>query len=213
MRIEDRFTVAAPFDVVWDALTDLEVVAGCLPGAVIDGVDEDGVHRGRMTVRLGSVAAAFEGTARLEHVDRDAGTVLLRATGGSRLGSVDLSIAGSAADDGASTPVELVTEVELSGRLAQFGHAVGERVTRQLVGKLVAGLETRLTGAEPAGSDAGGHEDLDLRTVLSAARPTSVPGRLVTVAAATLAGLALGWWLSGRWSAVRSPASPAAPNG
>ena len=53
MKLEQSFTVAAPIEVVWDALVDVERVAPCLPGAQITGHGPDGSYEGNFTVKLG----------------------------------------------------------------------------------------------------------------------------------------------------------------
>ncbi len=37
MKLEQSFEVAAPLEVVWEALIDVERVAPCLPGAAVTG--------------------------------------------------------------------------------------------------------------------------------------------------------------------------------
>ena len=53
----------APPDAVWAEVTDLAVLAACLPGARLESVDGDGRARGHMGVRVGSMLANFEGIA------------------------------------------------------------------------------------------------------------------------------------------------------
>ena len=45
MKIDNEFRVDAPLERAWQALTDLEGLAPCMPGAQLTGVDGD-VYRG-----------------------------------------------------------------------------------------------------------------------------------------------------------------------
>ena len=41
MELEHQFTVPVPVDRAWEVLLDVEKIAPCMPGAVIDSVDGD----------------------------------------------------------------------------------------------------------------------------------------------------------------------------
>jgi uncharacterized protein len=81
MSIEHTFDVPAPPDDVWRALTDLERVAPCLPGAAVTGRDADGAVHGTLRVELGAVTAAYRGTVVVADADAAARTATLHAAG------------------------------------------------------------------------------------------------------------------------------------
>jgi carbon monoxide dehydrogenase subunit G len=55
--------VPAPPDIVFGLLDDVETVAGCLPGAVLDGQDGD-EYRGRVTAKVGRSALPMKELSR-----------------------------------------------------------------------------------------------------------------------------------------------------
>jgi len=68
MQLEHRFTVPAPIDEAWRVLLDAERVAPCLPGAMLDSV-QDGEYTGRVKVKVGPIQIAYSGTSRRCAVD------------------------------------------------------------------------------------------------------------------------------------------------
>ncbi|MBV7485592.1 2Fe-2S iron-sulfur cluster-binding protein [Bordetella sp. BOR01] len=123
-RIEGGFTVPFPPDQVWAFMVDLPAVAACLPGAVIQEHEGDRV-KGKIAIKFGPMAAAFNGAARLERDDaakravfRGAGQDSLsqsRATG-------DIAYLVHALDDG-HTRVDVDLQYTLQGPLAQFSRS------------------------------------------------------------------------------------------
>ena len=63
MQITHEFEVARPVDTVWEMFQDVPSVAQCLPGAEMLGQGEDGSYDGKLSVKLGPMAASFEGKA------------------------------------------------------------------------------------------------------------------------------------------------------
>ena len=66
MKIEKSFELLHPREFVWNRMNDVYFVAQCLPGASI--VEDLGEHRykGRMSVKVGPMAAAFDGEVAIE---------------------------------------------------------------------------------------------------------------------------------------------------
>lgn len=196
MRLTQVFRVDHPVDAVWEALTDLTVVAECLPGAAITSVD-GAVHHGTMTVRLGSIKATFTGTAELTDVDEARRTVSLTAAGGGAQGRVDVRLTGVAVPVSASTTeIRLETDVEMSGRVAQLGHGAADMVVERLVQQLTRNLDRRLSGAPaaPAG------EALAVASLAPALIKGALATRWVRLALTALAGLCVGAWYARRRS-------------
>jgi uncharacterized protein len=66
VRIEKQFEVSRPRDVVWSAMGDVHLVAECLPGASIVEDLGNGRHKGRFAIKLGPLAASFDGEVSIE---------------------------------------------------------------------------------------------------------------------------------------------------
>jgi carbon monoxide dehydrogenase subunit G len=202
MELTTSFTVAEPIGDVWTALTDLRLVAECLPGATVTDVGPDGTYIGTLTVQMGSINATFTGTARLEDVDHEARRVHVTAGGSSAMGDARLHLRGVAEPRGDATDVTLTSQVELTGRLAQLGHGVGGRVTERLIERMASTLERRLAGADGGADD----DELGVADLVRAAVPDEVR-RAARPFAAFVVAACVGWWLAGWWTRARPPVS------
>ena len=156
MKLEQTFEVQAPVDQVWAALTDLERVAPCLPGAAITERDEDGTYHGTFQVKLGPTTAAYRGTIRIEDADESARTATLKARGTDKRGQggASATIVNRLAEHDGGTRVEAVTDFTITGRLARFGRGgMIEDISNRLMRDFAACLQSRIT-TEPAPSGA-----------------------------------------------------------
>src|SRR5215467_2144512 len=68
MKLDNEFTVGVPIGEAWQVLTDLEMIAPCMPGAQLTGVT-DGVYTGKVKIKVGPVTAEYSGTARFSEKD------------------------------------------------------------------------------------------------------------------------------------------------
>lgn len=180
MRLEHDFSVAAPLERVWDLLLDVPLVVPCMPGAeLLETVDGER-WKAKLSVKLGPVQLVFAADVERELVDPGARRVVLvtRAREVRGRGGAQARIESSLAPEGGGTRVELVTDVALSGAAAQFGSAVVQDVSRQLVARFAACLEQRFeapssstesaAGAEPARAEPSAAPVAGLRLVLPA---------------------------------------------
>ncbi|MEV6486102.1 SRPBCC family protein [Streptomyces sp. NPDC051576] len=145
MKIDNEFSVGVPVERAWQALTDLEALAPCMPGAELTGVDGD-VHRGKVKVKVGPMVSQFAGTARFVERDESAHHAVISAAGkdmrggGNASATVDARLRG----EGAVTVVTVSTDLNISGRLAQFGSGMIKEISEKLFAEFVANVETRL---------------------------------------------------------------------
>ena len=58
MILDNHLDVPADPDAVFALINDVERVAGCLPGATLEGREGE-AYRGRVTVKVGPVKAAY----------------------------------------------------------------------------------------------------------------------------------------------------------
>ncbi|MEU7813735.1 SRPBCC family protein [Pseudonocardia sp. NPDC049154] len=145
MELTNTFSVAEPVDRAWAVITDLERVAPCLPGAALLGVDGED-YEGAVKVKVGPVTAQYEGVARFAQRDDDKHHAVLRAEGrdvrgqGNAAATIDLQLN----PQGTGTEVVVVTELELAGRVAQFGRGVIADVSGKLIGQFARRLEEEM---------------------------------------------------------------------
>lgn len=125
MEIRQEFVVDRDIATVWAALSDIHLVASCMPGAEIVSVSDDQSEvEGRLRTRIGPISAAFGGRGRIVR-DEDAFSGSVEGTGSDRSSGsrAQLKLAYSLTPNGssASTKTSVVAGIVLSGPLAQFG--------------------------------------------------------------------------------------------
>ncbi len=149
MKISSTFALTRPREEVWAMFQDVPRVAACIPGTQITAVHGDDRFSGRVEVKLGPIATAFEGEA--EHRPDPA-----QFTG---------TIAGSGRDRGAGsrakfttvyrltegpsgTEVAVESDVTLAGAVAQFGRTgLMQEVTNRMLQQFAANLEAQMAAA------------------------------------------------------------------
>jgi len=143
MELTHAFDVSVAPDEAWAVLTDLERIAPCLPGARLDAVEGD-EHRGTVKVKVGPITAQYKGTARFRELDRDAGRAVLEASGRDTRGQGNASavVTATMVPAGEGTHVTVVTDLTVTGKVAQFGRGVLADVSAKLLDQFVANLET-----------------------------------------------------------------------
>jgi carbon-monoxide dehydrogenase small subunit len=151
-HIEDSFTVDFPAQQVWDFMGDVEALASCLPGAEV--LENDGRSvKGRIAIKFGPIAAAFNGSAVLERDDAGR-SGMLRGAGTDSIsqsrakGDVGYRIV---AIDAGRTRVDITLDHMLQGALAQFSRSglVRDFVTR-MIADFGRNLAARMGGADAA---------------------------------------------------------------
>ena len=154
MKLANAFTVPAAADDAFAVLLDVERVAPCLPGAALAGGDGE-TFDGAMTIKLGPVTSRFEGTVRIVEADRGARRAVLRAEARDARGSgtAAATITTSLRPEGAGTRVDVETDLQVSGPVAQFGRGVMQDVSGKLMRQFADCLAAEM-GA--AGRGAGG---------------------------------------------------------
>lgn len=133
MRIEERFTVEAPVEAVWDFLQDIPRVAGCLPG--LESVRQTGpdAYTAEFKVSVGPVKASFAGKAAIvERVPPEKVEARIEGQDPGSATTVKADFSGTLSQVEGGTQVEVVMDVAIRGRLAQFGSAVILATSRKL---------------------------------------------------------------------------------
>ena len=156
MKLRNAFEVPLPPAEAWDLLLDVERIAPCLPGASITEVIDARSYKGRVSVRLGPVALAFDGTAVLEEIDAGARRARVRAQGADSKGrgGANANVEFRLEPAGGGARVLIETDLNLSGSIAQYGRGVGiiQATSEQLVGEFAANLRKQLSAGEGGGA-------------------------------------------------------------
>jgi uncharacterized protein len=149
MRLENSFEVPAAPEKAWELLMDVPRVVPCMPGAELTEVVDDSNWKAKMNVKLGPMALAFATDVNRDLADQAARRVRLaanaRETRGRGAARATIESTLVSADGG--TRVEIVTDLSLSGPVAQYGRGMVEDVSSQLVGRFAQCLQSQLAAA------------------------------------------------------------------
>jgi carbon monoxide dehydrogenase subunit G len=160
VELTHSFTVPVDRATAWAAFEDLSSVAECFPGAVVTSVEGD-TFQGTCKVKLGPVALQYAGSGTFVERDEPAGRLVLDAKGRDKRGNGTAGAHVTATFEEvspSSTRVQVVTDLQITGKPAQFGRGVIQDVSDKLLGQFVDCLEAKVAGpaGEPApAADAG----------------------------------------------------------
>ena len=142
MEINDSFRVDLPVEETWRVLMDIERIAPCLPGAQLQEIAGD-EYRGVVKVKVGPITAQYKGAARFESRDDDAHVAVLVGNGRDTRGQGNASatITMRLEPDGEGTVVSVLTDLAITGKVAQFGRGVMADVSAKLLAQFVQNLE------------------------------------------------------------------------
>jgi uncharacterized protein len=154
LDLTHTFTVPTPVAETWAHFNDIASVAECFPGATVTAVEGD-TFTGSCKVRLGPIALVYNGSGTFVEKDEAAHRFVVEAKGKDKRGNgtAGANVTVSMADASGATDVEVVTDLSVTGKPAQFGRGVMQDVSDKLLGQFVTCLETRLAGSdtEPTG--------------------------------------------------------------
>lgn len=155
MEIRQKFTVEQDIATVWAALSDIRLVASCVPGAEIVSVSDDQSEiEGQMRTRIGPISAAFGGRGKVVRDEVNYKGSVDGAGSDKNSGSrvqIKLDYALEPADGGKATTTSIVAGVVLSGPLAQFGKgALINEIATQITQQFTANLRQRFTAIAAA---------------------------------------------------------------
>lgn len=151
MKINNEFTVDAPIETAWDTMLDLERVAPCLPGASLEESQENGEYEGSIQVKIGPVITDYRGTISIDEADEENRRVVLKASGRDAKGQGSASatiISTMQEEDGGKTRVSAETDMELTGRAAQFGRGIAQDVASSMLDQFASCLEKEIAGGQ-----------------------------------------------------------------
>ena len=157
MEFDNSFVVPLPVDEAWVVLMDIERIAPCLPGAELTETIDERNYKGTVSVRLGPVALTFAGTASFEEIDEAGHNARVRAQGSDAKGrggaNANVTFRLVAGDGG--TRVDIHTDMQLSGSVAQYGRGVGmiTDLASRLISQFAENLQKQLAEREEAGTE------------------------------------------------------------
>ena len=197
-KIAERFEVQAPVERVWKYLIDPASVVQCLPGAELLETQDNGTFIGQIKVKVGPLSMSYKGKGSFTELNEQTHTARMvgeaREVGGSGSTKVTM-ISTITALDGGGSQVSVDAEINLVGRIVQFGRGMIEEVSRQMFRQFAACVKSQLeTPEEPQADSATGERSVAPATSASAPPP---PG--TKAVSATSVGLRAMWAIIARF--------------
>jgi len=181
MQFENSFDVNAPIEKVWEAVLDVERVAPTVPGAqVLERVSDD-AYKVAIKVKVGPMSMTYRGEVEITERDDAAHRAVMkaRAKESRGQGTADADVTMVLSGDNGKTSARIVTDVQLSGKVASMGQGVLQDVSGRLVDTFAKNLAAMLEGgpapaqaAAPAAAAAA-----PSATAPPAAAPSATPPR------------------------------------
>jgi uncharacterized protein len=176
-KIAERFEVQAPVERVWKYLIDPASVVQCLPGAELLESQDDRAFVGQIKVKVGPLSMSYKGKGNFTEVNEETHTVRMvgeaREVGGS--GSTKVTMVSTVtALDGGGSAVSVEADINLVGRIVQFGRGMIEEVSRQMFRQFATCVKSRLEVEEPP------HPQNSSTSKPGAAADTNTPGATST---------------------------------
>lgn len=192
-KIAERFEVQAPVERVWQYLIDPASVVQCLPGAELLESHDDRTFVGQIKVKVGPLSMSYKGKGSFTEVNDETHTVRMvgeaREVGGSGSTKVTMVSVVTALDGGGSQ-VSVDADINLVGRIVQFGRGMIEEVSRQMFRQFAACVKSRLEADEPP-AESYANAPTDQNPIQSEATTTSA--NEVKAVSATSVGLRAIW--------------------
>ena len=119
----NEFTVHRPIQHTWAVLTDVERIAPCMKGAELQEI-EGVMYRGVVKLKLGPISTQFKGQAHFVERDDVNHRAVLKAEGRDTGGKGNAEAMITASLESVSpdvTKVLVVSDIKLTGKVAQFG--------------------------------------------------------------------------------------------
>jgi len=174
MDLHHEFIVNVPVNDAWVILTDLERIAPCLPGAQLTEVEGE-TYRGQVKIKVGPIVAQFKGQASFVSRDDAAHTASLKGEGRDTTGKGTASAIITAqltSVTPTSTKCTVVTDLTISGKVAQFGRGALADVSDKLLAQFSENLNQLISGSPTSTATASA---APVATATSSAAPTAAP--------------------------------------
>jgi carbon monoxide dehydrogenase subunit G len=205
MELQNSFIVPSDIDTAWQTLLDVESIAPCMPGATLETFTGDS-FTANVRIKLGPVIQNFKGEGEFTSKDEATHTAVIRATGkemkggGTATANITAKLTAVSAIE---TRADVVTDLTITGRVAQFGKGVIVDVSKVLIGQfsenlrqvILARTASKTNGGEPVAAPVIQTADsIDL--LGSAGAP--IVKRLIPVGIGLIVVVGVVWWLIAR---------------
>lgn len=147
MQLEQQFTIPADVEHAWKILNDVEGIAPCFPGATVISSTGESVN-GQVKVKLGPVMLTYAGVLKFLERDDEKHVLVMDGQGvdakGNGSASAKVTARLTELPDG-NTRCDLVTDLNITGRPAQFGRGMMLEIGNNILGKFSKNLAAMLS--------------------------------------------------------------------
>ena len=180
MKIQNEIEVSAPPDDLFEVLSDVERVAPLLPGATLEGKEDDDTYVGTVKVKVGPISVSYRGTIYFQELDHEARRAVMRASGQeiNGQGSTEATITATVSGSDSTSVLTMDTDMEVRGKVAQFGRGAIGNVSQKILDQFARNLEAQVLGggeqeaAEPGGAAKAEESE---QPEAAASRPAAAP--------------------------------------
>lgn len=182
MKIQNEIEVSAPPDDLFEVLADVERVAPLLPGATLEGKEDDDTYVGTVKVKVGPIAVSYRGSIYFQELDHDARRAVMRASGQeiNGQGSTEATITATVTGSDSASVLTMDTDMEVRGKVAQFGRGAIGNVSQKILDQFARNLEAQVLAG---GEQEDGQPD-DAADSEGAERPDAASARTTAAAPA-----------------------------
>ena len=192
MNFEQRCTIPAAREELWDFLLDLPQMARCVPGAEEVVAAGDGEYTGRLRVKIGPIQLALQGAMKILERDREHWKAVARAEAKDRRVGGGANITGNMTllESGPSaTELIIQGQVRFLGKLGEFGEPIIRKQADAVAATFMRNVMAHFAGAAIT-QQAADAPQAAITSQASNGRieaPTNEPQQAPTVATAALA--------------------------
>ncbi len=145
MKLSGSYRLGAPQERTYDLLQEPAVLSQCLPGCKSLEKGAGGEYRMKMNFMLASISGLFDGTVRLEDVNRPASFRLI-VEGSGKIGFMKGDGVLRLAGDGEGTEIAYEGEVHVGGPIAGVGQRLMEATAKLLIKRFFDELARQAAG-------------------------------------------------------------------
>lgn len=179
MKLSDEKKIAAPREIVWAGLNDVDVLKASIPGCDSLEKTSDTGFEAVVRAKVGPVKAKFKGAVELSDLNPPES---YRISGEGKGGAAGFAKGGATVtlvEDGDGTILKYDVDADVGGKLAQIGGRLLEGTTKKLAGEFFDNFEAALTADKEPASEETSISENEAQDELSTAQPVAPATRTV----------------------------------
>jgi carbon monoxide dehydrogenase subunit G len=177
--------IAAPRQVVWDALNDPEILKASIPGCQSLEKTDDTHMKAAAAVKVGPISARFNGAVTLSDIDPPNGYTISGEGQGGVAGFAKGGAKVALSDEPGVTVLKYEVHAQVGGKLAQLGARLIDATAKQMADQFFTRFSDEVGKLVPAGGPAA-------EAAPAVAAPAAIP---MAPAQRGLFGLSVAGWI------------------